>query len=214
MFDVLVIQTQKNIEYWESTFKSLQSQPITVHKIQGDGKSQLENFLIWPDICTSEFISFVDDDDLVPENAFEKCYNHLQQNPHIKSLYTNSLCVDYVKNQEKLLYQDHEWSIDHHLKMSFVPVHQLIIVQRKLVQYAISRLKQLDEYKKMVQYANEKILWYIIATQVPWYYFPEVCYIWRRHKNSISYTLTDQQKRTEVANKKLGRHIFKTERIY
>lgn len=214
-FDVLVIKTEKNSSFWPSTFASLENQPITIRELTGGGLSPLENFLHWSDLCISEYISFVCDDDLVTEGAFEQCSLYLEQHPNVKALYTNSHYIDSIRNTSGDMYKkDMKWSINFHLTNA-VAVHQLIIVKRELVVAAIDRLKQIPDYLDMLPYAVERpILWDLVATQTPWHYYPKVCYTWRRHGASISNTETPQQIQTRIHMREIGKDIFKNERRY
>jgi len=215
-FDVLVIKTEKNKEFWPTTFASLENHPIRICEIDGNNQSMFNNIHRWPDICTSKYISFVCDDDLVADGAFEKCARFLEEKPHVKAMYTNSWWVDSVKNTDRLLYNtNHKWDIEWQLQGT-VPVHHLVVVERELVGYAIDRVRRLPEYEEMVMwYPNEVILFCIIATQTPWYFYPEVLYTWRRHALSESNRPKGNEERAMIVKvRKLQREIFRDERIY
>ncbi len=98
MIDVHVLHTPTHRRWHEECRASLQGAPIRVHAIDGSapdfclGTARAQGF----SLGSSEFVSYVDDDDVVVPFAFEKCLRVLRGSPELAGVYTDEILVDEI----------------------------------------------------------------------------------------------------------------------
>jgi hypothetical protein len=97
LIDVHIIVSE-NEPWIEECLNSLESEPVNVwfvHRIEGDvRKAREEGF----SKGSSEFVSFIDPDDVIVPGIFKQCLDVLHENPDAVGVYTTDELVDVSGN--------------------------------------------------------------------------------------------------------------------
>lgn len=134
---------------------------------------------------SNDFVSFVDPDDCVD-------LTQLPTQLDGRANYTNS----YVQrnNQYSALYKNKKWTWERHKQLG-LPVHQLIIVEREIVDKAIISMIKTDIFAQSTFFI-EPLLYSYIAMYTPWRFYNCFPYTWNQQDsyNKSHRRSTDQQK--------------------
>lgn len=156
-------------------FKSLESEPVTVrvvNPISGNVcLARVQAFLKG----INPYVSFVDDDDIVIPGTFQKCLDFLIANPQYGGVYTNSV-MRYSNGFEVPMYSNHDWSIQHHAEKP-VPIHQVIVIRRKIMEAAISKLLS-SRFCENTNIHNEDLIYAFCAKEAPFKFLNFNGYVW------------------------------------
>lgn len=175
LIDVHVLHSQHEYQpWWEQCLQSLQNQPINIFEldgIPGDIRQARYNGFTQG---TAPYVSFVDPDDFVYPDTYQKCLEELQLNPHVCGVYTMSHVIR--DDQVDLMHEYRPWSLELH-STNICEVHQVTVMKRELV---------LDCYKQCfddipLHLYNQAYLYLHLAQHSPWKAINHIGYGWRDH---------------------------------
>jgi hypothetical protein len=132
----------------------------------------------------SEYVSHVNDDDLIIGDPFTKCCEILDANPSIIGVYVNSY-IDDGHNPYKPFYVHTKWSREFHLTTAR-PVHELCVMRRTVVEKSLDKidkfLKTSKDGNKISIAEGEQLVYAASASFGDWLFLPQTFgYIWRKH---------------------------------
>lgn len=178
MIDVHVAKSVGyNVSWWEECEDSLRSDhPITVHHLPGVPGDIRKMRLMGFECGTSEFVSFVDPDDVVLPDAFNQLATALTNNPHVCGAYSLSMRVDDVGGEQGLVHPYRKYS-PHYLTKHPLEIHQLVVMRRECV------LSVMHEHYDIIPQTGltELVLYALMALKAPWIAVNHVGYKWRLH---------------------------------
>ncbi len=161
------------MDFHEQCLESLKEEPINLHTVPAMnghiGVARCNGFRAG----TSEFVSYVDDDDYIVPGIFKKCYQVLDENPNAIGVVTQ----EQVLKGDKLippvvLPTDKKWQ-------EFVKyMHHLVVFRREAVRPYTERMKNYawgSEYTLLIELLSDGHEFAILN---------EVGYIWRLHEHS------------------------------
>jgi hypothetical protein len=189
MIDVHVIHLPgENQEWWKLCEKSLEDHPITLHHVDGYVgdivRGRFEGF----SKGTSDYVSFVDPDDIIKPGVFQKCLEEIT--PEVCGVYTLSEVVvdDRVVG---LMHPYRKWNKELMLR-SFTEVHQIAVMHREMIN------KILYENKKLLENhshnLSEILTYSLLAKEKPWKALDFIGYQWRKHNNGGHTKITNSDK--------------------
>ena len=160
--------------YHEECMDSLKDEPIALHLIPGvAGDVGIGR---WNGYHTgdAEFVSFVDDDDVVIPGIFEKCYQALDENPDAIGVHTRewiyesgAMTLSQIPNPN--------WTWDRY----FFFVHHVVV-------YRMERVMPYGDAAKECKVGFEHFMnMQIMMDGHRFHYIEDVGYIWRGHSGSI-----------------------------
>jgi leucyl-tRNA synthetase len=114
---------------------------------------------------TSEYVSFVDDDDEIDEKAFYKCLKTIDRHKTIVGVYTDTRHV-HPNGRADIEYKGRPWSAKKQLKRISEITHLKIMRRCHVEPY-------LDELAKWPTY-EEYVLCGLMAERGPWHHIPIV----------------------------------------
>lgn len=172
----------ENITWYNQCMNSLDGQPINIHHVNGvDGdmrRARYNGFMTG----SAPYISFVDVDDYVMPEVYDRCLTVMQQNPHIGGVYTLSnhikVASDGREFNKGLLHPYKPWSIDSCLH-NITEIHQVVVMRRDLVIPLYDAIY--DSIPQMVY--SELYLYWALARIAPWMAIDFIGYNWRNHVN-------------------------------
>ena len=186
----------ENQNWWEECKQSLNNHPINIHElsaIEGDQwTARLNGFRAG----NAPYISFVDPDDVVKPDIFQKCLDILESNPNICGVYTNSEIVDEKGKVigPRLMNDKDQWTMERHLRLP-TPVHQIAVMRRDVFEQAIELIGEPLNTHGLVEF----MIFSYIAVVAPWYFLDEIGYQWRRHNDGVHHCMKSP-KRNQVRN--------------
>ena len=185
MIDVhVIVRTTTNPEWVEQAIASIPTGLCNVHVIDGaDGiDTTTINRLKGFNSGTAEYVSFVDDDDYVLPDAFEKCYEFLENNLDYAAVGTleNKLFDDgTIKSRsidEVLRYKKGD---EHYEYFKWARLHHIIVFRREHVM-PLLEVERINTARRMV----EGLKFYMMEAGLKCELLPFVGYVWRIHKNN------------------------------
>ena len=182
MIDVHMGYSPNNVQYRRLALESLNHPGFNVIEVS-DANSALELRTKGIQRSNAEYISYVDDDDLLVNPDIISKYIQYQK-PN--AVFTNSNIID---STGKCL---RNWlSSGFHFNQSELikgnqRIHQLYVVKRELANRAIEQTNNVAKLLK-VEHIKEwpcELSFVIeVAKLTQWKYLPEICYAWRQHSS-------------------------------
>lgn len=177
--DVHVLHLPEENQQWRKLCDhSLIGHPINVHHLPGiQGNLRLARYQGFS-AGTSEFVSFVDPDDIVEPFTYAICLKYLRDNPHCCGVYTTCSTMDEHGNLiAKELHSRDPWSHEN-MRSHISLVHQITVMRREYVQ------KVLDEHFEHIPIDTLEMYYiYCALTKYgPWVNVPHIGYKWRWHR--------------------------------
>lgn len=128
------------------------------------------------------YVSFVDPDDVVLEDGFSPCLGVLERGKH-SMVYTNS----YRESDGQPLYPPNSrWHIDMHFN-SFYPAHQIVVMRRDMLTYAISQIMSQDELLERGRFRDTALIYAHMVKQAPAFLLSELySYRWNNQTGNNS----------------------------
>lgn len=190
---MLVLDTHphESIRYTLTTYDNLVNivlqEPVNLHILPGVWGKFLECRLNGLLYGTAQYVSFIDDDDMIIPGIFQQCVQFLDNNEHIGGVYTNSI----VHNEDGTLrnfFKPHMWTVNRHVKIS-TPIHQLVVIRRDVLLEGIKILKNIHNFNDIIHVCTDQVIYTCCAIIKPWYYLDTLGYIWYNkllgsHKNT------------------------------
>jgi len=141
----------------------------------------------------SEFVSHVNDDDIVLGDPFSQCVKILQDNPSLVGVYTNSY-IDY-QNRRMPFHKHKAWTRQFNISVSR-PIHELCVMRRNIVEKSIVKVKQLlessDDSVRINVAEGEQLLYSAAASFGDWLFLPDTFgYVWRKHQHGVHHQTFD-----------------------
>ena len=175
LIDFMVIHRKEKSPYFEQTISSLKGKSyFTLENSHRDyfPESRVESY----SLGTSEYVSFVDDDDVLYDiTALE---SHIEKTKP-SAIYTNStMFYEYGNLPPRNMYKD---DYSHDMKKCFdgkTFIHQLIVVKREIALLAAQRARETQAEHNFPMMFDQAMM-YEVALITDWEYFPVSCYGWR-----------------------------------
>jgi hypothetical protein len=177
----MIVHRKEKSPYFEQTIASLNGKSyFTVENPHRDlfPDSRVESY----SLGTSEYVSFVDDDDLLYD--ISDLESHIEKTKP-DAIYTNSTL--FYNPEEKIpsrnMYKD---DYTHVMKNCFdgrTYIHQLIVVKREIAQLAAQRARE-TQAKHNFPMMFDQAMMFEVALITDWEYFPKSCYGWRLWSSS------------------------------
>lgn len=120
-----------------------------------------------------QFVCFSDPDDIVIDSCFDQLIEPLLSDNSLGGVYSNSLI-----NGKERLYKPHTWSLLYHTSVT-IPVHQLVIIRRSVINQALIDLSQTVHYNSNV--IPEQLIFAHCALLAPFKFVNVVGYHWFDH---------------------------------
>ena len=190
--DVHVLHSpNENQIWWRQCNESLKGHPINVYHVRGIEGDMWTSRLKGFSQGDARYVSFVDPDDIVAPQAFAECLSILENDDSIGGVYTNSEIINEDGNViVPALYVDESpWTIEKHFELH-VPVHQLFVVRRTVLEQALILLDMPPNTKAFVDYS----IFSFVAAIAPWYFHNTIGYKWRKHSGGVSRHLSDDER--------------------
>ncbi len=190
MIDVHMLHLESENKDWElESIDRLNQEPnITIHHLPGIFRNTKQARINGYSIGTSEYVSFVDPDDLIEPGIFAKCQKVLDLNPHLIGVYTRSSIIDENANIVKDYMKPYrEWR-DLYMFQNYFEIHQLVVIRRK---YSDIVNKQIELLTKEGRYTSdtyvEHLRYTLLGLLGPWKALPDLGYHWRSDGNAGRY---------------------------
>lgn len=186
LIDVHIVKgLNENPEWWEQCKDSLKNHPINIHivdKIDGDIRAARYNGFLQG---TAPYVSFVDPDDYVLPETFDKCLEIIQNSSNnICGVYTMSQRLKMKNNKIRALKKYQPWNIE--LMKYPTTVHQIVVYKREpLLQTFIKYYDDIDPF-----ILSEYKLHCLMSMQYKWIAIDHIGYVWRDHSNGIHTTFS------------------------
>ena len=169
---------------------SLNKSPVhryLVKGVQGDiGASRTEGF----EKGNSKYVAFVDWDDIVIPEIFEKLYLECEENPDCSGAYSDEILIDEFNTTCMPGWSTNpSWYLENGLDISFHKIqgeyiHHISLLKREIVEkFLPCKTKRFPE----------PILLHECATRGKLIHVKEVGYKWRRHPNNTILTYTKEE---------------------
>lgn len=133
---------------------------------------------------TAKYVSFCDYDDYVEKGALQQCLDHLEANPTLVGVYTNSYTIFGEEIRKKP--SSSIWNKKEQFNRPDY-IHQLTVMRRDAVMQAIA------EYPSGFPVAIEYLLYALITKHGDWHKLPITGYYWRMHGANAHSTNHDIQ---------------------
>jgi hypothetical protein len=185
-----MLQLESDNKQWaQECLTILEREPnITIHHLPGIFRNIKQARINGYSIGTSEYVSFVDPDDLIEPDIFAKCQKVLDMNPHLVGVYTRSSIIDENANIIKDYMKPYrEWR-DHYMFQNYFEIHQLVVIRRK---YSDIVNRQIELLTKEGRYTSdtyvEHLRYTLLGILGPWKALPDLGYHWRSDGNAGRY---------------------------
>ena len=123
-------------------YKTLALPNVNIFQINNDDPfSPINLRTLGYGLGNSEYVSHINDDDLVIGNPFVKCCEVLDNNPSIVGVYVNSY-IDDGHNPLRPFYKHDKWTREFHLKEAR-PIHELCVMRRIVVKKSLEKINKL-----------------------------------------------------------------------
>lgn len=181
LIDVHIVRgPNENPEWWERCTNSLQGHPINVHvvdRVEKDIRAARYNGFSQG---TAPYVSFVDPDDYVLPETFEKCLDVIQTSPdNVCGVYTMSNTFNQRSSKIKPLKSYMPWNIDYMRHPSYV--HQIVVYKRDILLDVFS--KNFNRIPNVIY--TEYTLHCLMAIKYDWIAINHIGYVWRIHSQGI-----------------------------
>jgi hypothetical protein len=173
----------------------ISNQPIVLHHIDGIPGNILQTRIDGFSLGTHKYVSFWDPDDTIEPGAFQQCIDFLELYPKYGGCYTNSTIIRDGKHPTAM-YKQHKWSLEYHSK-SPLPVHQLVVVRREVIQQATHNLPPISDSQLC-----EQLIYAHCAVIAPFYFLDINGYNWFDHPQG-----DHKNANFEKARHQVGLHI-------
>jgi len=142
-----------------------------------------------------EFVSHVNDDDLVLGDPFAQCVQALKDNPSLAGVYTNSY-IDDGKSR-KPFFTHKIWTRQFNVSM-IRPIHELCVMRRSIAEKSIAKvnkfLESSDNKYQIMQSEGEQLLYSAAASFGDWLFLPNTFgYVWRKHQHGVHHQMFQEQ---------------------
>jgi glycosyltransferase involved in cell wall biosynthesis len=172
----IIYQPSYSLDLFNECVASI-TEDVNVHVIYDvDGKSVIDNRIAGFSTGNSEWVSYIDYDDIIFENSFAKLLDFANANGH-DAVFGNSIVeragdkdIMFVKPKPKAM-----------LMYGYTGVHQLYLVKRDIVEKSLQLAKNAVENPAIFDYA----LTCAIAMHTDWHFLNELTYRWRIRENSL-----------------------------
>jgi hypothetical protein len=185
-----MLQLESDNKQWaQECLTILEREPnITIHHLPGIFRNIKQARINGYSTGTSEYVSFVDPDDLIEPDIFAKCQKVLDMNPHLVGVYTRSSIIDENANIIKDYMKPYrEWR-DHYMFQNYFEIHQLVVIRRK---YSDIINRQIELLTKEGRYTSdtyvEHLRYTLLGLLGPWKALPDLGYHWRSDGNAGRY---------------------------
>lgn len=179
-------------EQWlDKCLESLKNEPVTtwlVSRIEGDIAKARENGF---SKGNSEYVSFVDPDDVVIAGAFSKCIKALDADTALAGVYTDDMLIDEQGN-----FISHGFAVDERpfreigFPSELMKIHHLRVFRRKFVEKCLPlKTKMVPEPILNVEIQNHGMLLHL----------PFTGYQWRMHPGNTIKRYTKEQCNEAIA---------------
>lgn len=173
----------ENPVWVDACIDSLARQPVNIHHISGTvgdiRQSRYDGF----QRGTADYVSYVDLDDLVHPNAFERLYEQLSNASHLSAVYSTSLLIDEHGNEHGLIHPYRRWCSENLMRCS-AEVHQLVLARRDIMLAVYD--EWWDEIPPLVY--TELFVNATMGAIQPLRAVDVVGYSWRRHQTNAHLT--------------------------
>lgn len=190
MIDVHMLHLESENKDWaQECLTILEREPnITIHHLPGIFRNIKQARINGYSTGTSEYVSFVDPDDLIEPGIFAKCQKVLDMNPHLVGVYTRSSIIDENANIVKDYMKPYrEWR-DLYMFQNYFEIHQLVVIRRK---YSDIVNRQIELLTKESRYTSdtyvEHLRYTLLGLLGPWKALPDLGYHWRSDGNAGRY---------------------------
>lgn len=183
--DVHILRLNENPNLIEQKVNQLENNTLTIpHVCDGIRGNILQARINAFQQGSSKYVSFVDPDDEFYDFAFKECIDFLE-NSNFEAVYTNSYMI-YNKRTFQM-YNHKEWSWQFH-KQSIMPVHQLMVIKRNIIEKVLIDLLISSGYNDAKCFEHPLITTYV-AKHTPWKFLPNIFgYNWVRGSSSSLHT--------------------------
>lgn len=178
MIDVHVAKSDGyNLTWWKECEESLfSSHSISVHQLPGVPGDIRRMRLMGFEQGVSEFVSFVDPDDIVLPDAFEQLTAHLTSNPTVCGAYSLSMRINDQGVEQGLIHPYRKYTPSY-LTNHPLEIHQLVVMRREHVLNTMYRHYDIIPRVGL----TELVLYALMALEAPWVAVNHVGYKWRIH---------------------------------
>jgi hypothetical protein len=179
----------ENPEWKDQCLEQLSLEPnINIHIVPGIFRDIKQSRINGYSMGTSEYVSYVDPDDLIEPGIFGKCQKVLDMNPHLVGVYTRSSIIDENANIIKDYMKPYrEWR-DHYMFQNYFEIHQLVVIRRK---YSDIVNRQIELLAKEGRYTSDTYIEHLRYTLLSllgrWKALPDLGYHWRSDGNAGRY---------------------------
>jgi len=173
-------------DWWQECNQSLSTPNVNVIQVYDDTTQLLFDVRMKSySYGDSEYVSHVNDDDLVIGDPFSQCVKILQDDPSLVGVYTNSY-ID-TGNIRKPFHKHKEWTRQFHTSVSR-PVHEICVMRRSIVEQSIIKVKKFlnltVDSEKINIAEGEQLLYSAAASFGDWLFLPNTFgYVWRKHQD-------------------------------
>lgn len=188
--DVHVLSLPFENKKWEEECleRLKQESNINIHLVPGIFKNIKQSRINGYSTGTSEYVSFVDPDDLIEPGIFTKCQNVLDLNPHLVGVYTRSSIIDEHSNIIQPYMRNYrEWR-DIYMFQDLFEIHQLVVIRRKYSNIVNKQIQLLtNEGRHTSDTYHEHLRYTLLGLLAPWKALPDLGYHWRKNGNAGRY---------------------------
>jgi hypothetical protein len=171
--------------WWDECQQSMLNLPINIHQLTGSSgiSEMMSNRERGFRMGNSEYVSFVDPDDVVHGNPFQDCVDAMEHDVTLCGVYTNSyVTYEGTDKPPSIFFNYDNWSPVHHIT-SKTPVHQVAVFKRKHIDTVFNTIKRLDLSTGSY---SEVVIFTILATLGPWKLLSNnFGYTWRSHDSGL-----------------------------
>lgn len=173
--DVHVLTQDHNQRFWDQCFTSLSTEPVNVHLVKGIsghiGRSRYGGY----GLGTSEYVSFVDDDDYVIPGSYQACIDFLDANPGVVGVCTDEL-IQYGRTPDTWKPSPHASGVISCVNHMW-RIHHIVVMRRDVVvEYADVLLDFPNQCERALYHT-------MISAGHTFVKLPFVGYVWRRYLN-------------------------------
>jgi len=198
-WELLIWDDSPNYETWNIIQEFTNKYPDKIkawHHNPNKGIVDNMNFLIWNSSNDSEYIAFLEWDDLFTNENLEKKLKIFQKYPEVKLIYNN---LDFI-NEDSIIIKKNIlsrapyivknnliWKEDFILKENFYISYSTLIIDKIILNN--EKIKRLWENKNYS--VSDWDLFFRISSKYKIYWLEESLTLYRKHSNNLSWTLNN-----------------------